>query len=72
MMNNKHSSITVKLLALIIGLFLAVTLPGCMDPIVSDMEAEHQRLGMIAEQDLQQSPFNYHTSSQSKALFPAP
>jgi hypothetical protein len=57
MMKNRHNSITVKLLTLLIGFFLAVTLPGCMDPIVSDMEAEHQRLGMIAEQDLHRSPF---------------
>lgn len=71
-MKNRHNSITVKLLTLLIGFFLAVTLPGCMDPIVSDMEAEHQRLGMIAEQDLHRSPFNYQTSSQSKTLFPAP
>jgi hypothetical protein len=72
MMNNKYNSIKVKLLALIIGIFLAVTLAGCMDPIVSDMEAEHQRLGAIVKQDLQQSPFNYQTSPQSKTLFPAP
>lgn len=45
-------------LTLIIGIFLAVTLPGCIDPIVSDMDAEHQRLGAIVKQDLQQSPFN--------------
>lgn len=72
MMNNKYYSVTVKLLAFIIGIFLAVTLFGCNDSIVSDMEAEHQRLSLIAKQELQQSPFNYQTGSQDKALYPAP
>jgi hypothetical protein len=71
MMNNKYNSITVKLLILIIGIFLAVSLPGCIDPIVSDMEAEHQRLGAVVMQDLQQSPFNDQASSQPKTLYPA-
>jgi len=85
-MNSKYNSITIKLLILIIGIFVAVTLPGCMDPIVSDMEAEHQRLGAIVMQDLQQGPLNNQsdpvlqksfrmgtqTGSQSKTLFPAP
>jgi hypothetical protein len=86
MMNNKFNSLTVKLFTLIIGIFLAVTLPGCIDPIVSDLDAEHQRLGEIVKQDLQQSPFNnqrdsisqkfyetgIQTSPQSKTLYPAP
>jgi hypothetical protein len=72
MMDNKYCSITVKLLALIIGIFLAVTLLGCLDPIVADMEAEHQRLSLIAKQELQQGPSNYQSSSHVKVLYPAP
>jgi hypothetical protein len=72
MMDNKYYSITIKLLAFIFGIFLAVTLLGCNDSIVSDMEAEHQRLSVIARQDLEHSPFNYQTSSQEKSLYPAP
>ena len=85
-MNNKYNSVKVKLLMLIIGIFLAVTLPGCIDPIVSDMQAEHDRLQTIVMQDLQQSPFNdqmdpvsqkfremeIQTRSGAKTLFPAP
>lgn len=84
-MNSKYNSIKVKLLALIIGIFLAITLPGCIDPIVSDMQAEHERLGAIVMQDLQQSPFNdqmdpvsqkfremeIQMRSQPKTLYPA-
>jgi hypothetical protein len=36
------------------------------------MEAEHKRLGIIAKQELQQSPSVYPTVSQEKVLFPAP
>ena len=71
-MDNKYHSIIVKLFALIIGIFLAVTLLGCNDPIVADMEAEHQRLGIIAKQELRQSPSAFPTTSQAKVLFPAP
>ena len=71
-MDSKYHSIIVRLIALLIGIFIAVTLLGCIDPIVSDMEAEHQRLGIIAKQELQHSPSVYPTASQEKVLFPAP
>ena len=72
MMKNKYKSITVKLFTLVMGIFLSVTLFGCKDPIVADMEAEHQRLGIIAKQDLQRNYSTSPTSVQSNALFPAP
>lgn len=71
-MKNKYKSIMVKLFTLVIGIFLAVTLFGCMDPMVADMEAEHRRLGMIAKQDLQQNLSTSPASSRTEALFPAP
>jgi len=70
MMESKYKSIMVKLFMFLIGVFLAIMLFGC-DSILSDMEAEHQRLGMIAKQDLQRlspSPM----SSQAETLYPAP
>ena len=63
-MNSKYKSITVKLFTLVMGIFLAVTLFGCHDPIVADMEAEHRRLGMIAKQDLQRNLSTSPTSSR--------
>ncbi len=71
-MNSKFKSITVKLFTLVMGIFLAVTLLGCNDPIVADMEAEHRRLGTIAKQELRQSPSTFPTTSQAKVLYPAP
>lgn len=71
-MKNKYKLITVKLFTLIMGIFLAVTLFGCSDTIVADMEAEHQRLGIIARQDLQQNLSISPIISQTKALYPAP
>jgi hypothetical protein len=72
MMKTKYKSITIKLFTLIIGIFIAITLFGCMDPIVADMEAEHRRLGIIAKQDLRHNLSTSPTTSQPKALFPAP
>jgi len=71
-MDSKYNSIIVKLFALIIGIFLAVAILGCNDSIVADMEAEHQRLGIIAKQELQQSHSAFPTTSQEKVLYPAP
>ncbi len=62
----------VKFLTIMMGIFLAVTLSGCNDPIVADMEAEHIRLSNIARQELRQGFSAYRTSSQAKAFFPAP
>ena len=72
MMENKYKSITTKLFTLLMGIFLSVTLFGCRDTIVADMEAEHQRLGVLARQDLQQNLSISPTTSQTKALYPAP
>ena len=71
-MKNRYKSITVKLFTLLMGTFLAVTLFGCSDTIVADMEAEHQRLGVIARQDLQQNVSLSPMDSQTQALYPAP
>lgn len=71
-MENKYKSITIKLFTLLMGIFLSVTLFGCRDTIVADMEAEHQRLGVLARQDLQQNLSISPTTSQTKALYPAP
>ena len=71
-MNSKYKSITVKLFTFVMGIFLAVTLLGCNDPIVADMEAEHRRLGIIAKQELRQNLPTFPTISQAKVLYPAP
>jgi len=64
-------SIMGKLLILIIAVFLAVTLLGCHDPIVADMEAEHHRMGKIAEKELRQGLSASPPTSQAEALHPA-
>jgi len=71
-MKSKYNSIMVKLFTLAMGIFLAVTLLGCNDPIVADMEAEHRRLGIIAKQELRQGLSTFPTTSQAKVLYPAP
>ena len=71
-MKHKYKSITIKLLTLSIGILLSFTLFGCMDTIVADMEAEHERLGIIARQDLQRNLSASPASARTEVLFPAP
>jgi len=71
-MKSHYSSIRTKALTVATAIFLAVSLMGCMDPIVADMEAEHQRLGNVVKQELRQGLSAFPPSSQPEALFPAP
>ena len=70
-MKGHCDSITGRLLILIMGVFLAVTLLGCRDPIMADMEAEHRRLGNVVEQELQQGQSASPPTPQAEALRPA-
>jgi hypothetical protein len=65
-------SIIRRLLAFVVVAFVAVALPGCLDPIVADMEAEHQKLGRACQQEIQQSRYGSPQTSQVETLFPAP
>ncbi|MHC4241093.1 MAG: hypothetical protein ACYS3N_17990 [Planctomycetota bacterium] len=68
MMKKRKNTTIFKVLILIIGLFLAVTVTGCIDPVASDCQEEHLRLGQIAKQHLQ-----YGLSSQQGRTYnPAP
>ena len=71
MVESHDNSIMRRLLTLIIGMFLAVTLLGCHDPIAADTEAEHLRLGNIAKQQLQlrQGLSAYPLTSQQAEMF---
>ncbi len=71
-MKNIHNSVMVKLFTLIMGVFLSVTLLGCNDTIVADMEAEHLRLGTIAKQDLRRNTSAFPVTSEEEVFFPAP
>ena len=71
MMKSHFDSIKVKLFTVATAVFLAISLMGCNDPIVADMEAQHQRLGNEAKLELQQYPSAHPPGSQTEALFPA-
>lgn len=80
-MESHWDSIKGKLLILIIGIFLAVTILGCHDPIVADMEAEHRQLGDICKRELQhrqdlsvfrQDLSAFPSTSQAEVFHPAP
>jgi len=71
-MKSHYDSIRTIVLTLAMTIFLTVSLMGCNDPIVTDMEAEHHQLGKVVEQELQQSRSAYPPSSQTEAIYPAP
>jgi hypothetical protein len=50
---------------------LTVVLFGCLDPIVSDMQAEHEQLGKVCQQQLQQGSYPSARTAQPQTLFPA-
>ena len=70
-MKSHYSSIRTRVLTVATAIFLAVSLIGCNDPIVSDMEAEHQRLGSVVKQELRYGLTAFPPSSQPEVLFPA-
>jgi hypothetical protein len=71
-MKSHYSSIRTRVLTVATVIFLAVSLMGCNDPIVGDMEAEHQRLGNIVKNELRKGLLASPSSSQTEVLFPAP
>ena len=72
MMKNHYSSIRTRILTAATAILLATSLMGCNDPIVAEMEAEHLRLGNVAQQELRQGLPSYPPSTQTEVLFPAP
>jgi len=71
-MKSHFDSIKTKVLTVATAFFLAISLMGCNDSIVADMEAQHRRLGNEAKLELQRCPSANPPSSQTEALFPAP
>jgi len=72
MMKSRYVSIRTIVLTAVTAILLAISLMGCNDPIVADMEAEHIRLGNVAKQELRQGWSAYPPSTETEVLFPAP
>ena len=71
-MKSHYDSIKTKALTVATAVFLAISLMGCNDPIATEMEAKHRRLGIEAKQELQQGSSAHQPGSQTEALFQAP
>ena len=72
MMKSHYNSIRTRVLTVATAIFLAVSLMGCNDSIVGDMEAEHQRLGNVVKQELRNGLSAFPPGSQPEVLYPAP
>jgi hypothetical protein len=71
-MKSNSSLIWRKLLMVVMLFLMAVALSGCLDPVVAQMEAEHERLGAQLENDIRMNSFAYPTSYPQSRLYPAP
>jgi hypothetical protein len=69
MMKRLKKSIILKLFILIIGLLLAVTVTGCIDPVASECQENHLRLGEIAKQHLRYGLSSYTMNQQQGAVY---
>ncbi len=73
-------SIIRRLFIFAMTAFLSVTLLGCQDPIVGRMEAEHQKLGRVCQQEIRQAQLGsgvqgvpaFSAPARTGALYPAP
>jgi hypothetical protein len=71
MKRSKNATI-LKVLILIIGLFLVVTVTGCIDPVATESQEEHFRLGEIAKRQLQYGLPSQLNPQQGQMYYPAP
>ena len=55
-MKSQFDSIKTLVLTVATIVFLVISVMGCNDSIVADMEAEHRQLGSMVKQELQQCP----------------
>ncbi|MHC4726243.1 MAG: hypothetical protein ACYS17_03370 [Planctomycetota bacterium] len=73
MMKRRKKTTILKLLTLITGLLLAVTAMGCIDPVASECQERHMRLGEIAKQHLRYAQPSYNLiPQQGETYHPAP
>ena len=68
MMKRLKKTTILKLLTLIAGLLLAVSSSGCIDPVASECQEKHLRLGEIARQQLQYGP-SYMLNTQQNTTY---
>jgi hypothetical protein len=79
-MKSYSDSMIGRLLIFAMMVFLAITLFGCQDPVVRNMDAEHQRLGRICQQEIRQAQLGsseqgvsaFQAPARTGALYPAP
>ena len=70
-MKRTRSSKWKKLLMVAVLLLMAVSLSGCLDPIVAKMEAEHERLGAQLENDIRMNSFAFPSNYPQNNYYPA-
>jgi hypothetical protein len=69
-MESRGKLIRKKVLMVMTLLLLAVSLTGCIDPIESEMQAEHERLGAQLERELRQYGFVAPATPPSQLFYP--
>lgn len=71
-MKSHYDLVKTKVLTIASAIILAISIMGCNDSIVAEMEAEHIRLSNEAKLELQKCPSAYSSVSQTEAFYTAP
>jgi hypothetical protein len=71
-MKRMYGSVVGKVLVFMAGIFLALTMSGCNDPVVADIKAEHRRMGNVCQQELRQGLAGFPPTTQAPMFRPAP
>ncbi len=72
LMKRMYGSVVGRVLVFIAGIFLALTMSGCSDPVVADIKAEHRRMGNVCQQELRQGLAGFPPTTQAPTFRPAP
>ena len=71
-MKRMYGSTVATVLVFMAGIFVALTLSGCNDPVVADIQAERRRMGNVCQQELRQGLAGLTPTTQAPMFRPAP
>lgn len=71
-MRRTYGSVVARVLVFIAGIFLALMISGCNDPVVAEIKAERRRMGSECQQELRQGLAGLTPTTQAPVFRPAP
>jgi len=72
LMKSMYALVAGKVLVVAAGMFLALAVSGCGDPVVSDFRANQRRMGDTCQRELRQGAAAFAPATQTLTFHPAP